>query len=202
MYAFIDQWQTLIGALAAGIIGFAAAIWTIRRTLQSEDRRAAAEIHSIKRALGAEIRQYAAQALDGHRNCVALARGPGNFSFLRIKNAARFPDPVIYPNVANRLGLLGDDAHWVVYFFGQIQVFLSGLNDMRELLEPNSIPAGNAHFAADALLAACEAAVHLLPLMRSDDYYSGQDSKFREAVSAARKDWHPEKAVKFTNPLS
>lgn len=202
MAGFLYQWQTLVGALAGALLGFAAAIWTIRKTLQSEIRNAAIELESIKKALGSEIRQYAHQALNGHRVCRGLASGAGNFAMLDIQNAARFPEPVIYPNVANRLGLIGDEAHWIVFFFGQIQVFRDARDDMRRLPNPSSIPPQNAIFAADALLDACEAAVHVLPLVRSGSYYAGQDAKFAQAVLDARKQWHPEKKKTFTTPLS
>lgn len=202
MIEFLGQWQTLIGAIAGGLFGFAAAIWTIRRTLQSEERRDSSDLESIKKALGAEIRQYAHQALNGHRACAGLARGGGNFSILQMQNTARFPAPVIYPNVANRLGLIGSQAHWVVFFFGQVQVFLSGRDDMRSLPNPNSIPSPNAIFAADVLLQACEAAVYLLPFLRSGDYYVRQDAKFADAVADARRQWDPDGRLSFTDPLS
>jgi hypothetical protein len=199
---FLNQWQTLIGAFAASALGFAAAIWTIQRTLQSENRKSHRELESIKKVLGAEIRQHANQAYEGHRKCRALAEGPGNFSYGQIANAARFPPPIVFTKIADRLGMLGDEAHWIVFFYAQIQVFKDALLDLEKAPIPNSIAPVNANFAADALLDACEAAVHVLPLLRSGSYYISQDNKFSEAISTARQQWHPEKKKNFTTPLS
>lgn len=199
---FIDHWQTLLGALAAGALGFAAAIATVRWTLRGERRKADSELQSMKKALGAEVRQYAHQALNGHRVCRDLASRGGNFSVHQILSAARFPDPVIYPHAAARLGSLGDGAHWIVNFFGQIQVFKDMREHMRDLPIPASIPPNNAISPADALLWACEAAVHVLPLLRTGSYYLEQDQRFAEAVQTARENWNPAEKMRFTEPLS
>jgi type II secretory pathway pseudopilin PulG len=199
----IFKWQELIGAFAGAIIGFAAAIFAVRWTLLSERRREEKEFISIKRALGSEIRQYAHQARDAHNRCKALAQSGHRFTVNDIMNAGRFPPPVIYPNAASRLGLIGDEAHWIVFFYAQIQVFVEQREQMKGLADPlYTIPTQNAVASTDALLSACEAAVHVLPLVRVGDFYTGQDEKFTAAVAEARNNWQPDQRTKFTNPMS
>ena len=186
---FLDHWQTLLGALAAGALGYAAALWTVQHTLRTESRKDARELDSMKTALGAEVRQFAGHALQGHNAAVSLATGQGNFAVQRLEDLARFPEPIIYPNSAIRLGLIGDDAHWVVYFFAQIQHFRQGVVILKTHPTPQSITPVNAESSADALLDACEAAVFVLSTLRRGSYYQIQDERFAEAVATARIKW-------------
>jgi hypothetical protein len=201
---FALKWQELIGAFAGGVIGFAAAIVAVRWTLLSERRREKKELESVKRVLGAEIRQYAHQALDAHGVCKKLAEVlDRKFALNDILNAGRFPAPVIYANVAHRLGMMGDEAHWIVFFYAQIQAFVEMRSQMQGLANVHGyIGHAYATSPAEAMLKACEAAVHVLPLVKAGNFYSDQDRKFGSAVSAARDAWQPEQKMRFTSPMS
>jgi len=62
MIKLLREWQDLaagILAFLAGILGFFAAIWAVSATLRSERRRDERELFAIKRALTAEIFQFA-----------------------------------------------------------------------------------------------------------------------------------------------
>jgi|SRR5690348_6206193 len=178
----VDHWQILL----AGLLGFGAAIWTVRVTLRSEYRRHTRELDSIRKSLGSEVRQFALRALEGHSACKILATGPGNFTLAQIEDAGRFVDPVIYPNVADKLGYFGDEAHHFVLFYNQIDVFRNALARLRSHPTPDGIEPINAKGGAEALLKAAETALLLLPITRVGNYYTKRDEKFSKAVETAR----------------
>jgi hypothetical protein len=126
---WLKKWQDLI----AGLVGAAALVWTVRWTLLAERRRDKQEARALRTALGAEIRQFGASAVDGFRRIAAiLSTGAGLGSVVSVSpqqlgNVARFPDPVVYQHSAARLGTLGDYAHGVVFFFGQVTLVKDAL---------------------------------------------------------------------------
>jgi|SRR5271169_5990104 len=66
--ACLHEWQDLwagVLAFAAGLLGFLAAIWAVRKTLQSEQRRASRELDALKKGLGTEARHFARGAYEG-----------------------------------------------------------------------------------------------------------------------------------------
>ena len=105
----------------------------VSATLRSERRRDEQELFSIKRALTAEIFQFATLAFDAHKQVKMLAatRPDAGVTIHDLEEATRFPEPVIYPNTATRLGLLGDHANDVVLFFSKIQIIRAGVVRMR-----------------------------------------------------------------------
>src|SRR5271170_2941002 len=119
MINILHDWQDLaagILAFFAGILGFSAAIYAVSATLRGERRRDERELLAIQQALTAEIFQFATLALEAHKEVKRLAttRPNAGVTIHDLEEATRFPDPVIYPNTANRLGLLGDHANDVV----------------------------------------------------------------------------------------
>src|SRR5271155_1104661 len=144
MINILHDWQDLaagILAFFAGILGFSAAIYAVSATLRGERRRDERELLAIQQALTAEIFQFATLALEAHKEVKRLAttRPNAGVTIHDLEEATRFPDPVIYPNTANRLGLLGDHANDVVFFFSQIQVIRAPVSRIRrDLMDQRS----------------------------------------------------------------
>lgn len=182
---WLDHWQSLL----AGVLGFGAAIIVIRMTLRHERRDARRELDALKKALGSEVRQFAQQAYLAHEALRKLAAGAGNFHISQVAEAGRFSEPVIYLNSAARIGLVGDEAHHVVLFFATIQAFRDAVGRLRDYPTPQSIPPVHAAGPAETLLRACEAAVQLLPLLRSGAYYDKRDVLYCDWVAKARVSW-------------
>jgi len=184
---WLYDWQTLV----TGVLGFSAGIGTVWWTLTSEARNAKRsrdeEINSLRHALGAEIRQIGYRALQAHKECEALA-ARGEFTIQQIENTVRFPDPIIYPAIAGRLGLLGDAAYQVVYFFSCIAMANQGVARMRRTSENKFFPQ-NAVDVAGALLVAASAAVPVLPLLRVGVADEKADAGFIKDLEVAKGVW-------------
>jgi hypothetical protein len=219
MIDLLREWQDLasgILAFSAGVLGFFAAIWAVRATLRSESRRDQRELFSIKRALTAEIFQFGTTAFDAYNQVKRLTamRPDAGITIHDLEEATRFPEPVIYPNTANRLGLLGDHANDVVLFFAKIQVIRAAvarirrdLTDQRstteralETLRSQGVPTPlikvppvlaigneNSDDMSEELLAVAETAADLLPLLTTGTVDDDPVFNFRKAVRSARE---------------
>jgi hypothetical protein len=167
------------------VLGFAAAIGTVWWTLTSEARKAKRErneeVLSLRHALGAEIRQIAHRALEAHHECEAVA-ARGEFTLLQIENAVRFPEPIIYPAVAGKLGLLGDGAYQTVFFFACISMVKDGVDRMRRSTVQRFGPQ-NAIDLAGALLLTSSAAEPLLPQLRASAEDEKPDASFANKLA-------------------
>jgi hypothetical protein len=136
----LHDWQDLAAgflAFLAGILGFVAAIWTVRTTLRSERRKEQRELLAISKALTAEVFGFGTLALQAHSQLKSIAssvmRAEG-LTIHEIEDAARFVTPTIYSNIGSHVGLLGDQTHEVVLFFARIQSFTNGVARMRQNL--------------------------------------------------------------------
>jgi hypothetical protein len=219
MIGLLHEWQDLaagILAFLAGILGFFAAIWAVSATLRSERRRDERELFSIKRALTAEIFQFATLALDAHkqRKRLITMRPDAGVTIHDLEEATRFPEPVIYSNTANRLGLLGDHANDVVLFFSRIQIIRAGvarmrrdLTDQRSTTEraletlrnegvatplikvPPMLAIGreNSEDISEQLLVVAETSADLLPRLTTGTIDDDVVFNFRKAVQVTRE---------------
>jgi hypothetical protein len=186
---WLHHWQELVGA----IIGAIAVTSTVWWTLRAERRRRDQETHAMRVALGAEIRQFAANALSVYRDVVSQFLSEGNSNqrtYSDLQKIVRFPDPVIFPHSVPNLGSLGKYAYEVVYFFNQ----LSNVHDKVEHLWSDSalpadvVPPSRYQLlnAAEALLKATETAIKAYPAF-SGTPRSEFDSEFEAAVLSERK---------------
>jgi hypothetical protein len=186
----IKGWQDLI----AGVIGAAVLSYTVYVTLSTERRRRDSESDAMRIALGAEVRQFAGRAINAHgavchrlKTARALVLADSshalNITVLQMRGEARFPEPVVYPNSADRLGLLGPYAHDVVYFFAQVNVVMEALRLIGENTQPNTyLLRDQVVNLASALLNAAEAGIRAFPAFPS----VRDPEKIREATVNAR----------------
>lgn len=193
----LKEWQDLAGAILCAL----ALVSTIRWTLLAERRRRAAEAKAMRVALGAEIRQFGAHALDSHRTMVAMfARSPPGAVITvptsRIVNLARFPEAIVYPHSAGQLGLFGNYAHSIVFFFGQVVRVREAAS-----LIPEAPVTSRAELVsiAQALLYAAEAAVEVLPAFAVAKWADG-DKIFAKRVTVAREAFEAEVALEALEP--
>jgi hypothetical protein len=105
-----------------------------------------------------------------------------------IEEAALFPAPVIYPNVAGKLGGLGEDAHHGIHFYGAVQD-LGEIERVRRNLYERKIGVSNPEDLVDMLLVIAETAAPLMPRMRQSLADAQSDINFAVAVGQARKQW-------------
>lgn len=166
--SLLDHWQTLVGSLLGAILGFAAAIWTVRMTLLSEERRANREAWSIRRSLTAELRQIGLRAFDGYRACKMLSETAGGVTIEQLENAARFPNPVVYPTVAARLDAIGANAEKVVFFYGSIDLIRQAFVRGKQAYGSSNLPPEAMHEVCRSLIDMCRALIEIMPELIKD----------------------------------
>jgi hypothetical protein len=186
----LHDWQDLVG----GIIGAIAVTSTVWWTLRAERRRHEREATALRTALGAEVRQFAVRALDGHiKLCGVLTRArPGPdvvaISAQEIEDTARFPEPAVYPQTAAGLGVLGKYAYNIVHFFGQVTLVRDVLRNAAQTADPRSVVTPRDYLinCAEGLLKAAEAATRALPAFEK----IGEDERYGKVVSEARQSFN------------
>jgi len=174
---------------------------TVYVTLSTERRRRNAEADAMRNALGAEVRQFAGRAINAHGAvCDRLRRAsaviPNNpavkITVVQLQGDARFPEPIVYPSCADRLGLIGPSAHDVVYFFAQVAVVKEALRLLGEKTDRNTyVVYDQVVNLAAALLNAAEAGLRAFPAFPS----MRDPEKIREATIRARADFDSGKSL-------
>ena len=207
------RWQDL----SAGILGFGAAIYAVRKALQSEQRKEDRELLAINRSLTAEIFQFATHSIQAHQNFKSATMRPDGLTIHELEEATRFVAPVIYPSIGSRIGFLGDHAHEVVLFYARIQVLLdtvvrirrdsiekySLMRDAQEALSSGGqlaalkaqsstqffIGKENSKEAIEKLLIIAETGEKLLPHLTKGTIDEIPVSNFQKATKEAREAW-------------
>lgn len=193
--AFLDHWQSLI----AGLVAAAAAIAAVAFTLRAERRRRDREAAAIIVALGAEIRQFALRAYEAHLSLRRRLENSEPISVHQLDDDARFPAPVIYPNIANGLGMLGRNAHTVVIFYGRVDLMRDAIRRLREKLRPDDpVDRPTAATLAGVLLDTCREALTVLPAFAGTPR-SEHDAEFAGVVTQALGIWEKKKG-NFLSP--
>jgi hypothetical protein len=153
-----DHWQALI----AGVLGFAAAIGVVWVTLRIEWRKSERELDALRKSLAVELRQVVPRALGAGIALWRLAKSGQRITARMIESYARSPDPKVYPAIADKIGLLGDDAMGVVIVYSLNELARSGVVSLINSREPDDIPRDTVAASALPFLTACERALPLL----------------------------------------
>jgi hypothetical protein len=96
-------------------------------------------------------------------------------------------------------GTLGDYAHDVVLFYGQVELMTDAIRRLGNLLSSTGkVDQPTAAHLADALLGACQSAVAVLPAFKNTPR-SQYDAEFSGVISEAAKAWAPKK-IRFSGP--
>jgi hypothetical protein len=189
--SWADHWQSLL----AGVLGFAAAIGAVVLTLRSEHRRSERRTRAMRRALLAEMWGFAGQALSGYQRLAAILQQGAQIRIRDLEDAARFPEPVIFPNIAGELGALGEVAHHVVHFYQRLRAAMDAVDRVRRNFDERQVGPANPEDLAEALLEIAEVAAPLLPRLRVSRDYSRADTNFAIGVERARAEWVQLKAA-------
>jgi hypothetical protein len=193
---WLHRWQELVGAIIGATV-IASTVWW---TLSAERRRRNEETKALRIALGAEVRQYAAQALKGCQRIIsqckaaAVVHGSGGFTPFQMADISRFPEPVVYPNSASALGAIGEHAHFIVQFFNQISMIRDGAEIFLGMTIV-SVPTRQALELARSLFNAADAAVQAQPAFVGTPQ-SEHDLRFSRVVASAGEDLEVEFARK------
>lgn len=194
------HWQELLGSLVGAIAGLIAVLLTIIFTLRSETRRDKRETATMTRALLSEMWGYAGRALQAHQKLSDKLRSGGSITVHELEDTARFPAPVIYPNVAGKLGGLGEDAHQVIHFYGRLQSFGETIEHILRNFYDRRIGLSNPEDLVEHLLMISETAAPLLPRLRQSLADAQADLNFATAVGQARKRWELSKLSSELSP--
>jgi plasmid stabilization system protein ParE len=186
---WLHDWQELAG----GLIGAAALTLTVLWTLTAERRRDAKRAESVRIALGSEVRAFAAQMLRGAQELVTILTPTASISIRthmrlqQFEDATRTVEPVIYPQTASDLGLLGHRAYEIVEFYVKFQAARDGLRRVKALLAPTDtlISVRQSFEIAEAWVAALESAIAALAAFPATPR-SEHDVKFAQAVHETR----------------
>jgi hypothetical protein len=149
----IDRWQGLL----AGLIGFGAAILAVVLTLRSEQRKADRELEALRRSIGVEIRQCVAVASGTFKSLVKLAqKEDGPITYRMVESFAQFQEPLVFPAVADKIGLLGSQAQDILIFYSLVDIVRRGIGRLANYRTPDDISpvvvAGTANGLVAALL--------------------------------------------------
>lgn len=192
-----DFWAGIL-AFAAGLLGFLAAIWAVRRTLQSEHRKTCQELDALKKGLGAEIRHFARGAYDGAIGLKAKLDAGQLIQIIDVENATQFPSPSVYSGNTTSLGLLGEQTPEIVLFYNKIEIIEKASRRLRAdidaLLSGGSVSyaigRGQLTAVVKPLLDACETAVRVLPYLKTGTLLDINDGVFPQKVAALVEGWN------------
>lgn len=180
----IDHWQALI----AGMLGFAAAIIVIRFTLKIEQRKLDRELDALRKSLAVELRQVVPRALGAGVALRDLARSRQQITARMVENYARIPVPVIYPAIADKIGLLGNDAMGVVIVYSSIELGRSGIISLMNSRDSDNVSPDTVAASAVPFFASCEYALSVLPNLKTGvATHDQRDAELMEKIRAASR---------------
>jgi hypothetical protein len=117
LFNVLDHWQGLVAglvALFAALVAVLGAEWFAHR----KERREAA---AIRASLAVEVQQYI-DTLLRVRDLIRTGSSEPNFTRLDLLRFTQFHSPVVYPAIADRIGMLGPRlAKGVVGFYADVE---------------------------------------------------------------------------------
>jgi hypothetical protein len=104
-----------------------------------------------------------------------------------MQGAVRFPRPVIYPAMADKLARLGDEAYLVVQFFGALAFVGETLDRWeRQLAHPRLVDAIDIGDTAETILGACKDAVQVLPMLSVSEADRKNDEELAKLLETSK----------------
>jgi hypothetical protein len=204
VWKVVYDWQTLItgaGALLGGIAAYVAGRIQASATqqaanvqIEAERKKAQREIESLRRALGIEVRLYAANALTAHYYCksllYAMVEGENAIPSILIEDRAKLPPSGIYANSVIRIGELGDCARTIVRFFTSIAASREAADRLQNHPFAENIPTSEIARAADGLIKIAGTGSELFPFLKTDiQSEDGTDMDAAVKIGQAYTDW-------------
>jgi hypothetical protein len=200
-YKLLTDWGSLIGggfALMAGIIAYLAGRAQATATRQAAEMQVKAErqkcdqeVETVRRSLAIELRQVVARAFGAHQ----FTRTSGQITAPMVKSSAGVPVPIVYPAVADRIGLLNSEAMGVVIVYQLIEIGREGASQLIRHRTPDAIPVASVGAVAEAFLQACLYAREVLPRLRTGmALHDGKDDELIKKFTEAAFAWNAMKA--------
>jgi hypothetical protein len=182
-----DHWQTLL----AGILGFTAAIVAVVIALRSERRKAARDLEALRRSIGLEVRQCTAVALGSFQLLAKLAqKKDGPITYRMVQSYAHFQDALIFPAVADKIGLLGSDAIEVLIFYNSIDAVRRGISQLANYRTPDDISPNVVAGTTNCLTPALRQGSAVIAALKIDDARTQErDEKLRAEIDAETTAW-------------
>jgi hypothetical protein len=159
-----DHWQALI----AGGFGFLAATFAVWLTLRAERRKQVRELDALRKSLAVELRQVVPRAL-GAANClIDHARSGQTITARTVESYARVPVPVVYPAIADKIGLLEDNAMEVVIVYSLYEIANGAARQLvLNSRDPDNISADTVVATGLSFLQVCTYARSVLPKLKT-----------------------------------
>lgn len=161
------------------------------------------EIETVRKSLAVELRQMTTRAWGAHTSLMNLISLPGVPVTARmVEGAVGMPAPVVYPAVADRISLLGEEAMDLVIVYQGIEIARDAAGQAMRHRAPDNIPPENVALAARAFLLACVCARDLLPKLRTGISYKDQkDGEMIRMISDAERAWTLAQGPLMSQPL-
>jgi hypothetical protein len=154
--------------IVAALSGAATIAFTMLWTPLAERRRMLSEAVATRVVLGEELRLHANYTLEAIQRVAALMRSSEhkdieNAATIRNFIAACLPEPLVYPNVAGKLGSDGASANRLVDFYTRTTVLRDSILRIPEYCQPEyALSAAQLLSIGQALIGAAECAAEAL----------------------------------------
>ena len=209
---FLYDWQTVIAGVLALIAAFGT-IWVTRHiakkqidasrkeadrviaatreqtetTVRLEQERVSREVEAIRLSVATEIRWLLGTMIETQQVLVRLSEGRTTTLARDVETLMEVRNPVVYPASADRIGLLGSLAPYLVAFYGNIAHLqyvgrLTG-NDPDELVQSKDLDR-----VAGLFEQACRNSLPLLAKLPRDEAF---DADLKAKIEAMRRSAGP-----------
>ncbi len=173
----------IVGAVATllgGIIGALGAALAVYLTLAGQRKEDRSRIHS---ALVREIIEFSRIAV-GHLDiCESIRSAEIAMPVPKLPQAIKMPTPIIYPAVADKIGLLKSPQHVVAFYMRitEIEIMAHAVADDPNL-QRSTLQANNVRLIVEALLDICQFAKWII---QDSEVKEEEFRAFDKAVSAS-----------------
>ena len=207
-YKLLTDWGSLIGggfALIAGIVAYLAGRAQATATRQAAEIQVAAErrkcdqeVETVRQSLAVELRQVIVRAFGAYNLLAPLTTQTSQITARMVESSAGVPVPIVYPAVADRIGLLKSEAMDVVIVYQLIEIGRDGVGQLIRHRTPDNIPKANVGAVAEAFLQACLYAREVLPRLRTGmAVHDGNDDELIKKFTEAESAWNAMKAERL-----
>jgi len=193
-YKFLTDWGSLIGgvfALIAGIIAYLGARYAAEMQRKIERQKYDQETETVRKSLAIELRQMVTRSLGVHDALKGLATQLNGPITVRIfQSAISVPTPVVYPAIADRIGLLHGEAMDIVIVYQLIEIGRNAASQLMQHPKPDNLPPRNVASIATPFLQACIYARGILPKLRTGVVsHDEKDDELIKVISKTECDW-------------
>jgi hypothetical protein len=202
-YKLLTDWGSLIGggfAFIAGIVAYLAGRTQAKATREAAEMQVKAdrrkhdqEVETLRNSLAIELRRILPQALGTHSSLKKrLPAQPGNpITASILESLVGVPAPIVYPAVADRIGLLQREAMDVVIVYSLIEIGRDATRRLVQHRTPDNLPSMNVAAIAEVFLQACLYSREVLPRLRTGvAFHDEKDTDLIKLITEAGSAWN------------